>query len=118
MVSPWMTMENATTPKVATTIASRSGTVCGSDNASASARAPRNPPHQSTCCSAIEIDLLECINSKQSGYTETPRLSSTMQMTAKIGIVHMVSNGIDATEIPISGKIRELARKAANSQTP
>lgn len=67
MVNPWMTIENTTTPNVVTTMASRNGTTTGSDSASDNARAPRNPPHQSTCCSATEIAQRERVNSAQSG---------------------------------------------------
>jgi hypothetical protein len=55
IVSPCTTMEKATTPNVTTTISWRSGSVGGMTRARASARAPRNPPHQRTCCSPIEI---------------------------------------------------------------
>jgi hypothetical protein len=44
IVKPCTIMEKATTPKVTTTISSRSGSVGGMESARASARAPRNPP--------------------------------------------------------------------------
>ena len=49
------TIEKATQTKVTSTISSRSGKLAGSDSTSASASAPRSPPHHRTNCSPCVI---------------------------------------------------------------